>query len=62
MALPLRLLGRGWSHSGCILDVILDPEKAEFLFSSSFIYLLIFGCHIGTPGRAGFLQPNPRSC
>lgn len=62
MALPLPLEGRGWSNSGCILDVILDPEKAGLLFSSSSIYLLIFGCHLGTPGRAGFLQPNPGSC
>lgn len=62
IALPLSLVSRGWSCSRCILDVILNPEDARFLCFSSFIYLLIFGCHIGTLGRASFLQPNPRGC
>lgn len=60
--LPLPLASRGWSCSRCIPDVILNPEKARFLCFSSFICLLIFGCHIGTLGMASFLQPNPRSC
>lgn len=62
MGLPLPLEGRMWSNSGCILNVILDSEKAEFLFSSLLFIYSFFGCHIGTPGRADFFQPNPGIC
>lgn len=53
-----------WAEGGVIQDafLVLFWTLRKLSFSSSFIYLLIFGCRIGTPGRAGFSQPYPRSC
>lgn len=47
-----------WSNSGCILYVILDSEKAEFLFSSS-IYLLIFWLPHRNPREGRLLSAQP---
>lgn len=58
-ALPLPLEGRGWTNSERILDVILESEKARFLFSSSSIYLLIFWLPHRNPRGSRLLSAQP---